>query len=139
MTAHEVFVDTNIIVYAHDISAGEKHTMAKEIVDGFWNAPVPPNISIQVLQECAIQLEKKKIPAAEVSGMIEDYLHWNVVVNDQHILLDGLHLKDKLGISFWDAMIVAAAKKSTSKYILSEDFQHHRLYEGIKVVNPFKT
>ncbi len=137
MNANEVFVDTNILIYAHDSGAGKKQTKAQQILEDFWRSPLPPSTSVQVLQECVVHLNRLKISHPDIEEIIDDYLQWNITVNDQKLLLHGLQLKEKLKISFWDAMIVAAAKEAGSKFLLTEDFQHNRSYEGVKAVNPF--
>jgi len=80
---------------------------------------------------------KKGMQAAEISASMEDLLQWDVVVNDQNILLEGIRLKHKLKIPIWDAFIVAAAIKSGARHIISEDLSHMKQYEGIIVTNPF--
>jgi len=131
------FIDTNIIVYAHDLRAGEKHKVAAAKLEELWGQDVPPSISIQVLQEVCAVLIKKGMPAAGLAELMEDLLQWNVIVNDQDILREGLRLQRKLKLSIWDAFIVAAAKKSGASHIISEDLNHLQEYEGIRVTNPF--
>lgn len=137
MTVRHVFVDSNILIYAHDIHAKDKHEIAKNKIKDFWQCDVHPSISVQVLQECYVNLIRKNIPEKAASETILDYLKWNVIVNDQAILLEGIFLKEKYKFSFWDALIVAAAKQAKADVILSEDFSPHQEYEGMKVINPF--
>ncbi len=131
------FIDTNIIVYAHDLEAGEKHKIAAAKLEELWKQDDPPFISIQVLQEVCAVLIKKGMPVSEIGDLMEDLQQWNVIVNDQVILLEGIRLHRKLKISIWDSFIVAAAKKSGAHRIISEDLSHMRDYEGIVVINPF--
>ena len=81
-----IFVDTNILVYAHDKDAGARHEKARELVRGLWLDQTPPAISIQVLQELYVNLIRKKIPAATANEIIEDYMQWNVIDNTKPIL-----------------------------------------------------
>lgn len=136
MTA-KCFVDTNVIVYAHDLGAGEKNKIAAAKLQELWKQDIPPSISIQVLQEVCAVLIKKGMPAGELGELMEDLLQWNVIANDQNILLEGLRLQRKLKLSIWDSFIVAAAKKSGARYIISEDLSHRQEYEGMRVINPF--
>ncbi len=131
------FIDTNIIVYAHDLDAGEKHHIAAIQLEEIWQKDNPPSISVQVLQEACAVFIKKGMPAMEINALMEDLLQWNVIVNDQHILLEGIRLQRKLKISIWDAFIIAAAVKSGARQIMSEDLSHMKEYEGIVVTNPF--
>jgi len=136
MTARS-FVDTNIIVYAHDRGAGQKHKIAAAKLEELWQQDVPPSISIQVLQEVCAVMIKKGMPASGLAELMEDLLQWNVIANDQNILLEGIRLQRKLKLSIWDSFIVAAAKKSGARHIISEDLSHLQEYEGIRVINPF--
>ena len=131
------FVDTNIIVYAHDADAGEKHKIAAAKLEEWWRKDAPPAVSIQVLQETYAVLLKKGMPARELSQLIEDLLKWDVVVNNETVLLEGMRLQHKFKISIWDAFIIAAAKEVGARNIISEDLSHAAEYEGIKVINPF--
>jgi len=131
------FVDTNIIVYAHDLEAGDKHKIAATKLEELWNQDNPPSISVQVLQEACAVFIKKGMPSPEIGALIEDLLQWNVVVNDQHVLLEGIRIQGKVKISIWDAFIVAAAIKSGARHIISENLSHLGEYEGVVIINPF--
>ncbi len=131
------FIDTNIIVYAHDSDAGEKHRVAAAKLEELWRKDTPPAVSIQVLQETYAVLMKKGMPARELSQLIEDLLKWDVIVNNETVLLEGMRLQHKFKISIWDAFIIAAAKEAGARNIISEDLSHTVEYEGIKIFNPF--
>ncbi len=132
-----VFVDSNIIVYAYDIDAGIRHKKAAILLKSLWTQPVPASISIQVLQECYVNFIKKGVSEKLAAEIIEDLLKWNVVVNDAALLMEGMRLKVKLKLSFWDSLIIAAAKSAKVDKILSEDLGAGHLYEGLKIINPF--
>ena len=137
-TSEATFVDANVLIYAHDISAGTKHRIAAGLIEKFWEAdPIFPAISVQVLQETYVNLIKKQVPSPTAEKLIRSYLDWNVIINDSGLLMEGIRLKDKLHLSFWDSLLVAAAHKAQVKYILTEDLTHNREYEGVKVINPF--
>ncbi len=133
----KVFVDSNIIIYAYDLDAGARHAMAVRILKSLWGQAIPPSISIQVLQECYVNFVRKGVSENLAAEIIEDLLQWNVVVNDAALLTEGMRLKSRLKLSFWDSLIVAAARSAQADEILSEDFSAGHLYEGIKIVNPF--
>jgi predicted nucleic acid-binding protein len=131
-----VFVDTNVLVYAHDRMAGRKHEIAKRRVEELWDLPTPPSLSIQVLQELYVNLVKKRISRQDAQETIADYLRWEVVINDGSLLLEGFRAQDRWQISFWDALIVAAAKRAGATVIWSEDLSAGQDYGGVTVVNP---
>ena len=106
----KVFVDSNIIIYAYDLDAGPRHMMAVRILKSLWGQTIPPSISIQVLQECYVNFIKKGVSDNLAAEIIEDLLQWNVVVNDAALLTEGIRLKMTLKLSFWDSLIIAAAR-----------------------------
>lgn len=137
MKDKNVFVDTNILVYAHDLDAGKKYKTARECVTELWNRNFPPAISVQVLQELYVNLIRKKVSGKEALNVVKDYMQWNVIDNSPELLLKGIIEKERWKISFGDGLIIAAAKRSHSKIILSEDLNPEQDYGGILVENPF--
>jgi predicted nucleic acid-binding protein len=136
MGGDQVFVDTNILVYAHDIDAGEKYRIARDKVSDLWQRDLLPSISIQVLQELYVNLIRKKVAAPVAREIVTNYLEWDVIDNDRFLFIEGLGWKEKCNLSYWDALILAAARKAKAKEVWSEDLGSGRTYDGIKVVNP---
>jgi predicted nucleic acid-binding protein len=101
------FVDTNILVYAHDRGGGVRHEAAKVLVEQLWHDRTGV-ISTQVLQEFYVNVRRRAAsPLAldEVRPLLEDYLRWKVVVNDGQSVLRAMSLEERYRISFWDALI----------------------------------
>ena len=137
MGVDRVFVDTNILVYAHDADAGEKYRSARDTVSALWRRDLLPGISVQVLQEFYVNLVRKKTPPALAREIVLNYLEWDVVDNDRFLFIEALRWKEKWKLSYWDALILAAARKAGAKELWSEDLSAGQDYEGIVVVNPF--
>ena len=134
-----VFLDTNIIVYAYDRDAGRKHEIARNLLIDLWNAEGGV-ISTQVLQEFYVTVTKKitsPLPPESAKEIIADFLTWDVVANDGEAVLDANDLQFREKISFWDALVVAAAEKGAADILLSEDFSDGRKFGNITVRNPF--
>ena len=134
------FVDTNILMYAHDSAAGEKHQRAKALVEELWETRVGV-VSTQVLQELAVNLRrkaKKPLDAKATRDVVSDYLTWQVVVNGGDSILEALDLEAKYQISFWDALIVQAAHVSGAEVLYSEDLSDGQAYGAVRVINPFR-
>lgn len=132
------FVDTNILVYAYDRGAGRKHDRARSVVERLWNDGNGV-ISTQVLQELYVNVRRKAkqpISIEQSRALITDYLAWNPVVNDGASVLAAIDIEKRHKISFWDAMIVAAAQKSGASLLLSEDFNNGQRFGSLKVLNP---
>lgn len=138
MNGEQIFVDTNILVYAHDADAKEKHKKAKEKVRSLWSRSILPSVSIQVLQGFYVNLLKKNISLKAARETVADYLEWDVIENSRSLFLEGIQMKERWDISFWDALILAAAIKAKAVVIWSEDFNEGQDYDGIVVVNPLR-
>jgi len=136
MVAGDIFIDTNILVYAHDVDAGTKHEAAKACVIAQWRAANLPSVSVQVLQELYVNLVAKKTAPDVAREMVSDYSRWNVIMNDVSLLTEGMHLHERLPVSFWDALILAAAKRANARVLWSEDLNPGQIYDGVEVVNP---
>jgi len=135
------FIDTNILVYAHDRSAGDKHEMARRLVEHHWEERSAV-ISTQVLQELYVNLRRqatRPLSRARAAAVIEDYLAWEVVVNDGKSILEALELERAYVLSFWDALIVQAATTSRAEVLYSEDLNAGQRFGAIVVRNPFRT
>lgn len=138
MSVDHVFVDSNILVYAHDKDAGDKYRLAKETVRTLWHSPLLPSISVQVLQELYVNLIRKKVRIAEARDTVTDYLDWDVIDNDRALFLEGVRMKERWFISYWDALILAAAKRAKAIELWTEDLNTGQVYDGVVVVNPMK-
>ncbi|HDI60613.1 MAG TPA: PIN domain-containing protein [Desulfobacteraceae bacterium] len=137
MTA-TIFVDTNILIYAHDIEAGPRHKKALELVRGLWEKGGGV-ISVQVLQEFYVNITRKvpaPLPRPLARSLVETYACWPLVTPDPADLLKASEIEERYRLSFWDAMIVAAAVKARAATLWTEDLSHESLIEGIRVVNP---
>ena len=139
MNVERIFLDANVLVYAHDRTEGRKHERAKQIVRDCWASPKPPKVSIQVLQETHVALIKKGLNPAISADVVRNYLAWDVIENRESLFRSALAFQIELRLSFWDASILAAAVTSSVEELWSEDFQHDRLYHGVRAVNPFRT
>lgn len=139
MKDESVFLDTNILVYAHDKDAGERHSIARDLLRTLWLEDRPPSISVQVLQELYVNLQKKKVAEREIKEAVNDYLEWHVIDNDRDLLTRAIEERARYEFSFWDALILAAARRAGSKVLWSEDFNTGQNYGGIRAVNPLIT
>jgi predicted nucleic acid-binding protein len=134
----KTFADTNILIYAHDLDAKEKYLAAKEVLDELW-ANRTGVISAQVLQEFYVNVTRKlpKPLSKKIARTIVDtYVIWCVDVTPAEITT-AFRIEDEARISFWDALICAAAMKSGAERILSEDLNAGQRITGIRIENPF--
>lgn len=133
------FVDTNILMYAHDSSTGAKHERALALVEQLWQNRSGV-VSTQVLQELAVNLRKKAkrtLDPKATRDVIADYLTWHVVVNNGESILEALDLESRYRVSFRDALVLQAAQASGAEILYSEDLSDGQQYGSVWVVNPF--
>lgn len=138
-TDNKCFVDTNILVYAYDIKAGEKRVKAKTIVESLWKNENGV-LSIQVIQELFVILTQKianPLPRHSAQKIIEDYSSWHVVSPSTSDVISAIKLHKEHGLNFWDAMIVRAAISAECPHLISEDMQHGQNFGPTRVINPF--
>jgi predicted nucleic acid-binding protein len=134
------FVDTNILMYAHDKAAGAKHERARALVEELWRDRTGV-VSTQVLQELAVNLRRQAGRPLDGKGtreIIADYLTWHVVVNGGESILEALDLEARYQISFWDALVVQAAHASGAEVLYSEDLSDGQTYGSVRVINPLR-
>lgn len=137
MTA-TVFVDTNVLIYALDEGDRGKQRMAQRWRTELWKGR-HGRISYQVLQEFYVQCVRKRAGAElQVRAEVRDLLSWQPIPADAALLESAWKIQDRYRLSFWDAMIVAAAKAASCDYLLTEDMQSDQNIDGVRVVNPFK-
>ena len=136
MTA-DVFIDTNILVYAYDVDAGARHEKAKALVAEAWRDPLTPWISVQVLQELLAALRKGGVPLRQACKIVAPHTHWRMIETDVALFRAGMEEALRWQLSHWDGLILAAARRAGVKTLLSEDFNTGQDYDGIKAVNPF--
>lgn len=134
------FVDTNILIYAHDREAGTKHEKAVRIIEDLWDRQAGV-LSIQVLQEFYVNVTRKipkPLSRAQARDVIEAYAAWPLAVNGPATLMKASDIEERHRLSFWDSLIVAAAVELGADRLLSEDLQHGRRIEGMIVENPLR-
>jgi predicted nucleic acid-binding protein len=133
-----VFVDTNVLLYAIDEAEPRKHRAALEWRAHLWRSR-RGRLSFQVLQEFYVQaLRKNPKRAATARAEVRDLLAWDPVPIDGGVVEGAWDLQDRYSLSFWDALIVAAARAAECAYLLTEDLSHGQVLDGVLVVSPFE-
>lgn len=133
------FVDTNVLVYAHDTSAGPKHARAKQLVSGLW-ANGNGCLSIQVLQEFYVAITRRvsrPLDPETARRRIEDLSYWLVHSPVAADVLEAIRLHQAARLSFWDAMVLTSASRLNCRTIWSEDLNAGQIVAGVAVRSPF--
>ncbi|MGA2967496.1 MAG: PIN domain-containing protein [Terriglobales bacterium] len=134
------FVDTNILIYAHDREAGLKHERARQLVEHLWTTGQGA-LSTQVLQELCVNLRRRvahPLASDEIAKLIEDYLSWEIVINSPQSIIAALGIEARYKVSYWDALILHAAESCGAAVLYSEDLAHGQRYGGVEVVDPLR-
>lgn len=139
MSAGEVFfVDSNLLLYCVDPVNSEKQARAMEWLDHLWMEGAG-RLSWQVLHEFYWNaVRKMRMEPARAREMVEDLAQWRPLDASLGLVQRAWQWMDSGQVSYWDALIVAAAERTGARYLLSEDFQANRAYGDVRVVNPFE-
>jgi len=132
------FVDTNILIYAHDLDAGVKRERAMTKLRELWDSRTG-RLSVQVLQEFYVNATQKiATPVARSTAreVVRTYGVWVHHATTVETVTRATELSELARISFWDALIVASAEEVDAEELLSEDLNDGEAIAGIKIVNP---
>jgi predicted nucleic acid-binding protein len=133
------FVDTNVLLYSVDATDAAKRARARQWMDALWAADAG-RLSWQVLNEFySNAVGKMKRPAVLARENVETLAMWHPLNFGLGLLHRAWYWMDRASVSYWDALILAAAESAGCKYLLSEDFQAGRKFDDLTVVNPFLT
>jgi predicted nucleic acid-binding protein len=134
-----LFADTNLLVYARDVSERTKQPRAGDWMAYLWESR-EGRLSFQVLTEYYITVTQKLRPGLDhddARADVRDLLAWRPVAIDARVLEGAWALERRFSIGPWDALIVAAARTAGCTHVLSEDLQHDQDLDGVRIANPF--
>ena len=134
-----VFVDTNVLVYAHDASETARQPLAEATLAELWDRRTGA-LSTQVLQEFYVVATRKydpPMPRREARDLVDTYSNWQLVQIDAPLILAASQLEERHILSFWDALIVEAARRAGATRLVTEDLQAGRRLAGVLIDNPF--
>ena len=134
----KTFIDTNILIYAHDVDAKAKHQIANKVLRELWSERTGV-LSMQVLQEFYVNVTRKirtPLPKDSARLVVSSYAIWCMETTPAEISA-AFRIEDESRIGFWDALIVSSAARSGAARILSEDLSAGQRIAGILIENPF--
>jgi predicted nucleic acid-binding protein len=133
------FIDTNVLVYAHDRSEETKYRQAKRLIlDGILNEKIV--VSTQVLSEFYVTVTQKikvKLPIAIAKKEIILLNSIDIVEIDYNLIIQAINVSQNQKLSYWDSLIVAAALKAKCTILYSEDLNRDQIIDGLTIRNPF--
>jgi predicted nucleic acid-binding protein len=138
LAADRIFVDTAVLIHAHDLDSGEKRAIAEHVLRQLWMDETGA-LSVQVLREFYLALTggiASPVPRRAARDLVQAYSVWPVVTLDAADLLAASEFEERYRLSFRDALVVIGARKAGATLLLSE-LQPHRAIPGLDVRNPF--
>lgn len=133
------FVDTNVLLYSFDTSEPRKREIALELLTAEDQLLV---LSAQVLSEFYVNAVRKlaePLPESEASAAVADLTELPTVAIDAELVRDAIELSREAQVSYWDALIVAAARAAHCTRILTEDLNSGQVIGGVRIEDPFAT
>jgi predicted nucleic acid-binding protein len=132
------FFDTNVLVYADDKAAPAKQRRALDLIAEHRRARTGV-VSLQVLQEYFVTVTRKlHLDPRIARRKVELIAEFDVASPEVADILAAIDLHRLHGVSFWDALVLRAAKQAGCSILLSEDMQGNREIDGVQIVNPFQ-
>ena len=135
-----MFVDTNVLVYAHDATEAVRQPVARSLISDLWRTRSGA-LSTQVLQEFYVVATRKfdpPMPRRQARDLVDAYGgHWQLVEIDVALIVAASQLEERHSVSFWDALIVEAARRAGATRLVTEDLQSGRRLAGLHIDNPF--
>jgi predicted nucleic acid-binding protein len=138
MTA-QIFVDTNVLVYAKQSGEPTKQTVAARWLQRLWEEQ-NGRTSVQVLNEYYVTLTRKikpPVPPEDAWDDVKSFIAWNPQPMDIELLHRGHEIEQRYRLSWWDSLIVGAAQLQNCVLLLTEDLQDRSVYGSVTVRNPF--
>lgn len=136
-TAEALFVDTNVLLYMVDERDARKRARALSWLTALWIRG-RGRTSWQVLNEFYDNAVRKfGTDKARARGVCLEYAQWEPVPFSMPLLERAWHWTDTARISYWDALIVAAAEHSGARWLLTEDLQAGQSFDAVTIINPF--
>jgi predicted nucleic acid-binding protein len=135
----EVFVDTNVLLYAVDDTDPGKQRRSRQWLTACWQRRCG-RLSTQVLNEFYANARKRfatAISAGDARAEVRRYQLWKPWIIDQATIETAWAAESRYRLDYWDALMVAAAQHMGCTVLLSEDLQHDQRIDALRIVNPF--
>jgi len=136
MPAVKVFLDANILCYAQDRDSRAKQRRSREVIAALA-ASGAGVISTQVMQEFYVTVTRKMgVSPLAAKSVLHTFSIFELVQTSPDLIDDAIDGSVLNGISFWDALIVAAAASAGCAVVYSEDLNPGQVIQGVRIENP---
>lgn len=134
-----VFIDTNVLLYVVDDRDPAKRDRARAWISVCWQRRCG-RLSTQVLNEYYVNVRKKfprRLSQGDARAEVRRYQNWRPWAIDQPTVEAAWALESRYGVSYWDALMLAAAQQQGCAVMLTEDLQHQQVMDQLQIINPF--
>jgi predicted nucleic acid-binding protein len=132
------FLDTNVLLYSLDPADPRKQAAARTWIDALW-AEGNGRLSWQVLHEFYVNAVRKvRVRQSQAREIVEIFAAWQSLDTTVGLIQRAWYWMDNAQLSYWDALIVAAAERTSCAWLLTEDLQTGRAFGGVTILNPFE-
>lgn len=138
MHAEPWFVDTNVFVYLFDNDSPRQQARARELLVGYAQHII---LSTQVLGEFYVTVTRKfqtPLPATDAMEALDELCAFPVRPLRTELVRSAVRRSASSELSYWDALIIESAIDAGATILLTEDLQHGRTFDGLRIVNPFR-
>ena len=137
MNFAKAFFDSNVLVYMQGGPDLAKQAQAQEVFQQYDFAGQAV-LSTQVIQEFYAVSRRLRMPRRQLLELVNEFLNLPLVVNGPTEIQSALEIEERYQISFWDALILAAAKSGGAEVLFTEDLNDGQYYGSVLVRNPFR-
>jgi len=130
------FIDTNILIYAHDSTAGKKHEVSRDLIARLFESRTGA-VSTQILAEFYSVCRKLPLGTERAEQIIADLGSWTVhsLLHSDLIAASTLHRRHQ--VAWWDALVVVSAQQLGCTTLWTEDLSDGQRFGGLTIRNPF--
>ena len=136
-TKGKIFIDTNVLIYSQNNNEAEKQSACRKVISNIADSNLLV-ISTQVMQEyynvATLKMGIEKLLAKKTVKMFDVY---EIVTIQPSIIFKAMDIHVLNQLSFWDSLIISAAKSANCTMVLTEDMNDGQVIEGVKIQNPF--
>jgi predicted nucleic acid-binding protein len=134
-----VLVDTHVLIHSDDASDPFRHRRAREWLNVLWQRRCG-RVTTQVLAEYYAVVSRRlspPVPAGDARAEVRRYQHWKPWQTDHQTVETAWAVESRFGLSWWHALVVAAALHQGCRYLLTDELPHGLQIDGVRILDPF--
>jgi predicted nucleic acid-binding protein len=135
----DVFIDTNVLLYTIDEdtgSASKRQCAQQLLLSEQWGWSV--QVAAEFFVNATSAIRPFRLKAADAAALVETWFAFPTLELTPDLFRAALDIQQRFQLAYWDAAILATAKRMDCRVVYSEDLNDGQNYDGVIVVNPFK-